>query len=476
MSAAVTINPNILEMEYAVRGPIPQRAAELKKQGREVVLCNIGNPQAFGQPPISYYREILGLLEFPEQLAREQKLIRSLLENPKAHPGWTRDDFPSEYLLAECEEILSRLPNGLGAYTESKGPLFIREAVARFIDHRDRNPVLSDPEAIFLTNGASEAVRHIIDMLISKRTDGIMVPIPQYPLYSATIRRAGGVQVNYYPDEEKGWLLDRSILEEAYDRAKRDGVTVKAVVVINPGNPTGAVIPHKSLKEVVEFAHDRGVAILADEVYQENTYGAEFVSLAKVVGKQTLPLFSLHSTSKGFCGECGRRGGYVEVRNPPRVEGSEVGFLEVLLKQASVSLCSNTAGQILTYLMVTPPKEGSVPHKTFVRERDAVLADLFAKAEMIRGAFAKMDGVECFGKTGALYLFPRLNRLPKGTTDFDYCMSLLETTGLCTVNGSGFGQRPGTSHLRIAFLPPRGMLEQVLPAWIKFHNKYVSSR
>ena len=92
---------------------------------------------------------------------------------------------------------------------------------------------------------------------------------------------------------------------------------------------------------------------------------------------------------------------------------------------------------------------------------------------MVREAFKEMEGVECFGRIGALYLFPRLNRLPPGKTDFDYCMSLLEETGLCTVNGSGFGQREGTSHLRFAFLPPKKMLEEVLPRWIDFHGAYV---
>ena len=84
-----------------------------------------------------------------------------------------------------------------------------------------------------------------------------------------------------------------------------------------------------------------------------------------------------------------------------------------------------------------------------------------------------MDGVECFGEIGALYLFPRLGVLPEGTTDFDYCMALLEETGLVTVNGSGFGQKPGTQHLRIAFLPPKELLQEVLPEWIKFHNRYL---
>ncbi|MEJ2137463.1 MAG: hypothetical protein P8X86_19725 [Desulfofustis sp.] len=161
------------------------------------------------------------------------------------------------------------------------------------------------------------------------------------------------------------------------------------------------------------------------------------------------------------------------MRNPPKVQGSSLDFIDLLTKQASVSLCSNTAGQILTYLMVTPPIEGSPAYGTYLKEKNRILNNLKAKATMIRGAFTQMGGVECFGETGAMYLFPRLNNLPEGKTDFDYCMALLEETGLVTVNGSGFGQRAGTHHLRIAFLPPQELLAQVLPEWISFHNWYV---
>jgi aspartate/methionine/tyrosine aminotransferase len=125
--------------------------------------------------------------------------------------------------------------------------------------------------------------------------------------------------------------------------------------------------------------------------------------------------------------------------------------------------------------MVSPPEEGSEPYELFTSERQQILQDLSHKANMIRDAFKEMDGVECFGRIGAMYLFPRLNTLPKGTNDFDYCMRLLETTGLVTVNGSGFGQREGTQHLRIAFLPPKELLQNVLPEWIAFHNEYVNS-
>jgi aspartate/methionine/tyrosine aminotransferase len=257
------------------------------------------------------------------------------------------------------------------------------------------------------------------------------------------------------------------------NKARNNGINVKGIVVINPGNPTGAVLSEESIRAVIQFAREHHLVIIADEVYQENVYGGEFVSFAKVLGTDKVPLFSMHSISKGFYGECGHRGGYLEVRNPPKVQGSDLDFIDLLTKQASVSLCANTAGQVLTFLMVTPPVDGSESYPLFIREKEKVLKDLEAKATMIKDAFTRMEGVECFGKVGAMYLFPRLNLLPVGTTDFDYCMALLESTGLCTVNGGGFGQKDGTNHLRIAFLPPQELLAQVLPEWIKFHNKYV---
>lgn len=495
MSQPVAVNADILEMEYAVRGPIARRAAELRRAGRTIIPCHIGNPQALGQEPIAFYRQVLGLLEEPGRIGRERTINRVLAASADLGP----DERVSDYVLDLSQSILAHLESGMGAYTESQGPGFIREAIARFIDRRDapggpeggQEPagagpaatrgvmpgpgfVPADPDSIFLTNGASEAARFLIEMLIADPRDGILVPIPQYPLYSATIRKNGGRQVNYYPDEEDGWRLSTPRLEEAMASARRDGVRPKAIVVINPGNPTGAVLDERSLDEVLRFAERHGLAVIADEVYQENLYGGRFVSCARVLGRRDVPLFSLHSTSKGFYGECGHRGGYVEARNAPRVQGTDLRLTDVLLKQASVSLCSNTAGQVLTCLMVSPPPAGSAPHERFERQKQAILRDLHDKAQRIRDAFSRMTGVRCFGKTGAMYLFPRLDRLPRGATDFDYCLALLEATGLCTVNGAGFGQAPGTSHLRIAFLPPKPVLEEALPRWIDFHEAYVT--
>ncbi|MEA2012546.1 MAG: aminotransferase class I/II-fold pyridoxal phosphate-dependent enzyme [Verrucomicrobiota bacterium] len=476
MPKDIKVNQNIIEMEYAIRGPIPQRAAEMASQGMKTIFCNIGNPQALDQQPLTFNRQIISLLENPSLIKRERKL-KKILDN---NSDFKEHDFFSEYVLNYAEKILEALPSGLGAYTQSKGALFIREAIASFINKRDRiapsSNNVSDPEKIFITNGAGDGAKYILDLLISDKNDGVMIPIPQYPLYSATIRTCGACQVNYYPDEENGWTFSREMLDNSLSSAKKKGVKVKCIVVINPGNPTGAVLDKKSISEVIEFAGENNLSIIADEVYQGNVYDGEFISFARVLGNRDIPLFSLHSVSKGFIGECGHRGGYFEMRNTPQIKGAKHSFNELILKQASVNLCSNTVGQIMVYLMVNPPMKNSEAYHQYILQKKAIIDSLYAKALMIKKSFKEMEGVKCFGRIAAMYLFPRLSKLPTGTNDFDYCMSLLEETGLCTVNGSGFGQKRGTSHLRIAFLPPKEQLAEVLPLWIKFHNEYVSKK
>lgn len=473
MSKHISINPNLIEMEYAVRGKIPQRAAEMEREGRTTIPCNIGNPQALGQKPITFYRQVLSLLAYPDSIARERALIA------QSHAANSLVNLLPETVLDYADDMLGKLKTGTGAYTESKGPLFIREAIARFIDSRDgadgNNGERSNPDTVFLTDGASDGARRIIEILVANEKDGIMIPIPQYPLYSATIKRCGGTQVNYFPDEDSDWSLTEEILSESYNEAEKSGINVKAIVVINPGNPTGSILDKDSIGIVLDFAEKHNLAIIADEVYQDNLYGGEFNSFASERGKRDILLFSLHSTSKGYYGECGHRGGFVEIRCNPEVHDNGLTLLEVFLKQASVSLCSNTIGQCLTYMMVHPPPTGTESFEIFESEKYEILSNLEAKSEMIKASFSEMEGVECFGRTGAMYLFPRLEKLPKGTDDFDYCMALLEETGLCTVNGEGFGQKKGTHHLRIAFLPPKEQLETVLPQWISFHNNYVSN-
>jgi len=440
----------VLDTEYAVRGPIVARAQELERQGREIIYCNIGNPQALQQRPITYLRQVMALCECPE------------LMDSAAATG-----FPADVREA-ARAILEGSRHGLGAYSESKGMRFVREAVAAFIAERDGIP--ADPDAVYLTDGASKGVQTILRLLISGPQDGILIPIPQYPLYSATITLYCAHQVGYYLDEEHGWSLSRQLLEEALAGARQRGLEPRALCVINPGNPTGAVLDADNIAMVIDFARRHGLCILADEVYQENLYrpGDRFVSFAKVMaerGEREVSLFSFHSCSKGFLGECGHRGGYFEVRNVP------ADVVAQITKLQSVSLCSNLPGQVMTYLMVRPPRPGSPSHARYVAERDGILGALAERARLLADGLNQVPGIRCNQVTGAMYAFPQIS-LPPGRTDFDYCLALLEQTGICVVPGSGFGQRPGTAHLRTTILPPTDKIRVVVERLGAFHRSY----
>ena len=151
---------------------------------------------------------------------------------------------------------------------------------------------------------------------------GVLIPIPQYPLYTATLAQFSGTPLPYYLDESKGWSTSPAEVESALVEAKKKGVTPKALVVINPGNPTGALLDEKTQEGLVKLCEEHNLVILADEVYQSNLHRpheAPFTSFKKVVRKMNSPvgLISYHSISKGVTGECGRRGGYFELTNFP---------------------------------------------------------------------------------------------------------------------------------------------------------------
>ncbi len=444
----------VRDCEYAVRGPIVARAAELERQGRRVIYCNIGNPQALGQRPLTWVRQALALAEYPDLVAKV--------------PAGT---FPEDVL--EIARIIARESRGgLGAYTESKGYRFVREAVARFIAERDG--IDADPEAVFLTDGASKGVQSVLRILVADARDGILIPIPQYPLYSATITLYGGSQVGYHLDEANGWKLSRDILERAIRGARANGIRPRAICVINPGNPSGAVLDPQNVEMVLEFAHEHGLSVLADEVYQDDIWrpGDRFVSFASVLEKRRLKdvsLFSFHSVSKGYLGECGHRGGYLECRNVPAPVQDEITKLQ------SIALCANSVGQIVTYLLVRPPRPGDPSFDLWDRERREVLEALRRKAAIVGKGLDAVEGIHCNEVTGAMYAFPRID-LPPGVTDFDYCMALLEETGICVVDGTGFGQMPGTAHFRTTILPPLEEIETVVRRIGEFHAAFVKRR
>jgi aspartate/methionine/tyrosine aminotransferase len=463
------LNLNLLKAEYAVRGPIVIKAQQLEEQGKKIIYCNIGNPQALKQKPLTYLRQILSLVEYPELLAHAGSL--------KLYP---------KDVVEKAQSIMVRHPHGTGAYSQSAGISFIREAVADFIQKRDG--IASDRDHIILTDGASKGVQSALLALLKNPNDGVMIPIPQYPLYSATIALYGGKQIGYYIDEENRWQLSENALNQSVNGAVSQGIHPVALAVINPGNPTGALLSYENIKMVIGFARKHRLAILADEVYQENVYGegCKFTSFAKVmhdVGEKEISLFSFHSVSKGLLGECGHRGGYVEFRNIPD------DVLAELIKLQSISLCSNIPGQIATYVMVSPPQPGDESFELYNRERNAVYTALKTKAELLGNGINKIKGMSVEIPQGAMYAFvkfelpvdpsvdikalsPEQQRDYEAKRDSEYCLALLEDTGICVVPGSGFGQVPGTLHFRTTFLPPRDEIEELVVKLEVFHERY----
>ena len=439
----------VLETEYAVRGAIVERAQELERQGQEVIYCNIGNPQALKQKPLTFMRQMLSLCQYPDLIEK------------------CADQFPPD-VIETAKSVLAGTKHGVGAYSESKGVRFVREAVAEFIKERDG--IYADPEAIYLTDGASKGVQTALRILIGGPQDGIMIPIPQYPLYSATLTLYEGKQIDYYLDENHDWKLSKQLLEASLVEARRFNVNVRAICVLNPGNPTGSVLDRDNISMIIDFAKEHNLSILADEVYQENIYieGDEFVSFAKVMaerGETDVSLFSFHSCSKGFLGECGQRGGYMEIRNVPADVAAQITKLQ------SISLCSNLTGQVAVYCMVRPPKQGSPSYDLYASERDSILSELKKRAIILAEALNNIHGIECNTVAGAMYAFPRIT-IPAGRTDEDYCMALLEAEGICVVPGTGFGQIPGTAHFRTTVLPPTEKIQSVAERLKAFHEAY----
>lgn len=460
------ISEAVERAEYAVRGALVLRANELRdelKSGKkhefdDIVYCNIGNPHALHQKPLSFLRQVLAGTVCADVLP--------------ALPGDA---------ARRARDILEDIPS-VGAYSNSKGVPAVRARIAAAIQARDEG-IVCDAEELYLTNGASDAVKLVLTMLVRKPSDGVLVPIPQYPLYSATMELLCGTQVDYYLDEEDGWALDMEALARALESARGEGTEVRAIVVINPGNPTGQTLARGNMEELVRFCERENLAILADEVYQKNVYNEEkpFVSFKRVVCEMKSPveLASFHSVSKGVIGECGLRGGYLEAHNFSKHAQ------DMVYKLMSVSLCANLPGQIAVDIMMSPPQPGDESYERYKSETREIYESLKHRATIMSDVLNKFEGVTCNASEGAMYLFPKIS-LPKKAieeaerqgykhADEFYCMELLEHTGICVVPGSGFGQKPGTLHFRTTFLPPVQVIERhVSKRMADFHNSFLT--
>ncbi|KAF2307037.1 hypothetical protein GH714_024367 [Hevea brasiliensis] len=400
----------------------------------QIIFTNVGNPHALGQKPLTFPRQVVALCQAP-----------FLLDDPNV--GLI---FPAD-AIARAKHYLSLTSGGLGAYSDSRGIPGIRKEVAEFIGRRDGYP--SDPELIFLTDGASKGVMQILNTIIRGDGDGVLVPVPQYPLYSAAISLFGGSLVPYYLEETANWGLDINDLRHAVFQARSKGITVRAMVIINPGNPTGQCLSEANLREILHFCYQENLALLGDEVYQQNIYQDErpFISARKVLMDMGPPiskeiqLVSFHTVSKGYWGECGQRGGYFEMTNIPAQTVDEI------YKVASISLSPNVPAQIFMGLMVNPPKPGDISYEHLLGR-------------------------------GAMYSFPQIRLPPKAieaakkagkVPDVFYCLKLLEATGISTVPGSGFGQKEGVFHLRTTILPSEEDMPAIMASFKKFNDEFM---
>ncbi|CAK5265996.1 unnamed protein product [Mycena citricolor] len=463
------LNAQLQTVQYAVRGELAIKAEEYRDKLRQgdsslpfdkVISSNIGNPQQKGldQPPITFTRQVAALTEWP-----------ALAE---LAPGV----FPSD-VVARAKELAEEI-GSIGAYSHSQGVPFIRKGVAEFIAARDGYPAVAND--IFLTAGASVGVSLLINMLITSPESGILIPIPQYPLYTAALAQHHGRPIPYLLDESSDWSTSVESIETALAEARSQGTTPKALVIINPGNPTGALLTADTMKALVKLCEEHSLVLLADEVYQNNLHRAAeypFTSFKKIVRElqSPVPLVSFHSISKGVSGECGRRGGYFELTNiAPEVHA-------LVYKLVSVGLCPPLSGQIGVDSMVRPPKEGEPSYALWKKETDTIHAALAERTRIMAQRLNALPGASCVESPGALYLFPKIDIPPKAVEaakaagkepDAFYALALLDATGICVVPGSGFGQKEGEWHYRLTCLCPGveeyvGKLEQFHLAFLK---------
>ena len=264
--------------------------------------------------------------------------------------------------------------------------------------HIERDGFPADPKDIYLSAGASSGVNTLLHIICGGPNTGVLVPIPQYPLYTASLAVLNAKCVPYYLDESKDWGTDLEAIKSAHKKAVDEGIDVRAIVIINPGNPTGASLSEDDIKAVVEFAAQEKLVVMADEVYQTNVFQGKFHSFKSVLRTlqrddfekyKYLELASLHSISKGMVGECGHRGGYFELC------GFDPEVVEQIYKFVSISLCAPVIGQCLVELMVNPPKEGEPSYELYKQEWDSIFAGLQKRATSLYEAFKEMEGVEC---------------------------------------------------------------------------------
>jgi alanine-synthesizing transaminase len=370
---------------YEIRGPVAARAAQLEADGHRILKLNIGNPAPFGF------------------------------------------DAPQAIL----HDMLAALPDAQG-YSDSRGIYPARRAIVSRYQEVVDFPRF-DVDDVFLGNGVSELIMMTLSALLDTG-DEVLVPAPDYPLWTAATSLAGGTPVHYLCDESDGW---NPSVEDI--RAKVTPRT-KALVVINPNNPTGAVYSREVLEAVAEVAREHSLLLLSDEIYDRVLYdGARHISTAEVA--PDLLVLTFNGLSKTYR-VAGYRSGWLVITGPT---SHASGFLEGIELLASTRLCPNVPAQHAI--------QAAVSGHQSIAELVAPAGRLTEQRDLAWSMLNDMPGVSCVKPLGALYVFPRLDPdVHEIRDDVQLCLDLLEREHILVVHGSGFNW-PDTDHLRIVTLP-----------------------
>ncbi|HEX5784683.1 MAG TPA: pyridoxal phosphate-dependent aminotransferase [Burkholderiaceae bacterium] len=388
---------------YDVRGPIVDVAHQMEEEGQKIIKLNIGNLAPFG-------------FDAPEEI--QQDMIRNL-------------------------------PNSAG-YSDSKGIFSARKAVMHYTQQQGVQGVTLDD--IYLGNGASELITMATNALLDNG-DELLVPMPDYPLWTAAVSLSGGKPVHYRCNEENGWMPDLDDI-----RAKITPAT-KGLVVINPNNPTGALYSDELLKELVQIAREHNLVLMADEVYDKVLYeGVKHTAMASL-STDVLTL-TFNSLSKSYRA-CGYRAGWMVISGDKAVAQD---YIEGLNMLANMKLGSNVPGQYA----VQTALGGYQSINDLVKEGGRLRRQRDLAYELITA----IPGVTCVKPQAALYMFPRLDpKVYPIEDDRQFFMEVLRATRVMLVQGTGFNW-PEPDHFRIVFLPHEDDLREAIARIAKFLESY----
>jgi alanine-synthesizing transaminase len=384
---------------YDVRGPIVEVAKQMEDEGQKIIKLNIGNLAPFG-------------FDAPEEI--QQDMIRNL-------------------------------PNSSG-YSDSKGIFSARKAVMHYTQQQGVQGVTLDD--IYLGNGASELITMATNALLDDG-DELLVPSPDYPLWTAAVSLSGGKPVHYVCKEDDGWMPDLDDI-----RAKITPRT-KGLVVINPNNPTGALYSDELLKGLVLIAREHGLVLLADEVYDKVLYeGVKHTAIASL--STDVLTITFNSLSKSYRA-CGYRAGWMVISGDKSVARD---YIEGVNMLANMKLGSNVMGQ---YAIQTA-LGGYQSINDLVKEGGRLRRQRDLAYELITA----IPGVSCNKPQAALYMFPRLDpEMYPIDDDRQFFMEVLKATRVMLVQGSGFNY-PDNQHFRIVFLPHEDDLREAIERLAKF--------